>query len=134
MNSDNNNPMTFREMRRQRREERRALRGGAGWLGGIAIILVGLLLLAQNMNMLYLQNWWALFILLPALGSFAAAWGMVRSAGGHFNKYARSAVISGVLFTLAAGMFLFNLNWSLLGPILLVLAGISLLLNAMLPE
>lgn len=122
------------ENRRQRREQRRELRGGAGWLGGIAILLVGLILLAQNMNLFVLQNWWALFILLPALGSFATAWRIIQSNEGHLTKYARGAIISGVMFTLAAGMFLFNLNWTLMGPVLLVLAGLGLLGNALIPE
>ena len=133
-NTTQDYPYNRREQRQQRREQRRSGRGGAGWLGGIAIILLGLILLAQNMNILIVQNWWALFILLPALGSFTTAWRMIQSNEGHFTKYARAAIISGVMFTLAAGMFLFNLNWTLMGPLMLVLAGISLLVNAIIPE
>lgn len=133
-NNVNSNTYDRHEERRQRRAERRALRGGSGWMGGVMIILLGLILLAQNMNLFVLQNWWALFILLPAVGSFTAAWRMVNAAEGHFNRYARSAIISGVIFTLAAGMFLFNLNWPLWGPVLLVLVGLGLLVNALIPE
>ena len=135
MNNDvNTNRYDRVEQRRQRREERRELRGGAGWIGGAMILLLGLILLAQNMNLFVLQNWWALFILLPAIGSFTAAWRMVNASGGHFTRYARSAVIGGTIFTLAAGMFLFNLDWSLWGPVLLVLVGLGLLGNALIPE
>ena len=51
-NNVNSNTYDRHEERRQRRAERRALRNGAGWMGGVMIILLGLILLAQNMNML----------------------------------------------------------------------------------
>ena len=54
--------------------------------------------------------------------------------GGHFGMRARSSTILGLIFTLASGMFLFNLNWKIFGPGLFILAGLGLILNAMLPD
>jgi hypothetical protein len=85
------------------------------------------------MHLVDIQNWWALFILIPALGSFGTAWGMARAAGGHFGMRARGAFIVGLGLTLVTAMFLLNLNWTVLGPALLLLAGLGLLINAVLP-
>jgi len=47
--------------------------GSGGLIIGGALIVFGLIIMLQNMGLMYLQNWWALFILIPAFGSFAAA-------------------------------------------------------------
>jgi hypothetical protein len=41
-----------------------------GWFG-VALIALGMLFLVQNYLGYELRNWWALFILIPAIGSFA---------------------------------------------------------------
>ena len=124
------------EERRQRREERIAARGGrsgSAWVLGGILIVVGILLMLQNLNLFYLQNWWALFILIPAVGSFAAAWRIYQNAGGHLTAPARSSLIGGLILTMVTAIFLFNLNWTILGPILIILIGIGILINTFLP-
>lgn len=135
--NDNSSQPNFtdrREERRERRQERRLGRRGGEWMWGILLILLGAILYMRNMNIYILNNWWALFILLPALGSFATAWRISQAAGGGFPARARSALIFGVVLVLVTAMFLFSLNWTILGPILLALAGIGLIINGMLPE
>jgi len=122
------------EQRRQRREERRALREGNGWAVGAILVLLGLIMLGQNMNVFTLKNWWALFILLPALGSLGTAWRLFQADGGRLSRHARNALIAGLLLAGLSGMFLFGLNWTWVGPVLLMLAGIAILTNAVLPE
>jgi hypothetical protein len=123
-----------REARWQFRQERRAARSGSEWIVGIVLVLIGVVWYARTMNIVFIQNWWALFILIPALGSFATAWGMARTAGGHFGMRARSAFVFGLGLTLVTVMFLFNLNWTIFGPALLLLVGLGLLINGMLPK
>lgn len=133
---DNSSPNNFsnrRAERQQRIDERRAARAGGGWIGGALLLFIGLLLLGRNLNFMTFDNWWALFIMLPALGSFSTAWGMYQAAGGRFTMRARSAMIVGLVLTAVTIMFLFNLNWTILGPVLLILAGIGLLVNVVLP-
>jgi len=131
-NSSSNNYANRRSERRQRINERRAMRSGGEWIGGALLLFIGLLLLARNLNFMTFDNWWALFIMLPAIGSFSTAWGMYR-ADGHFSMRARGALIGGLVLIAITAMFLFNLNWTILGPGLLILAGIGLLVNVMLP-
>ena len=120
----------------RRREERWAARGGRGsgaWIGGAILIILGLVFLLQNMGAFVLNNWWALFILIPAIGAFGAAWRTYQTAGGRLTAASRGSLISGFVLTMVAAVFLFNLNWTVVGPVLIILAGIALLMNAFLP-
>ncbi len=127
------NDMNTRSDHLEERRQGRTQRGGGAWVGGAMLILLGLILAGQNMNLLAFENWWALFILLPAIGSFATAW-RVYQAEGRFTMRARSAAIIGLIFTLAAAMFLLEMDWTTFGPVLLILAGIAILVNALLPD
>jgi hypothetical protein len=111
--------------------ERRANRSGNGWIGGAVLIAVGIILLLQNMGNYYLNNWWALFILIPAVGAFSTAWRAYQESGNRLTSRVRGSLFGGSIMVLITFMFLFNLNWTIFGPILLVLAGAGLLVGAM---
>ncbi len=129
----------WREMRRaekaQRREERRAWRNSRpfNWVWGAVLILIGLILLLQNLTGMFLFNWWALFILIPAFMAFSAAWGNYQS-NGRLTKTGRSSLIGGGALTIITVIFLFNLNFGYLWPILLILGGVSVLFSELLPD
>jgi cation transport ATPase len=129
----------WREMRRSereaRREERRARRGSSGtaWVGGVILILLGIIFLLQSMRGFYLNNWWALFILIPAVGSFADAWNIYRQTG-RLSRRVRGAFITGCVFLLITATFLFNWNWGLVLPVLLIIWGVTILLNSLMPD
>ena len=109
------------------------LAAGGAWIGGVILIGLGMIFLLQNTGALYLQNWWALFILLPALGSFGESFTEYR-VSGRFNARARGSLVAGLVFTAIASVFLFNLNFSLLLPIILIVAGVGILFNTVLPD
>lgn len=135
-NPMNNAPLDRHEARRLRREARRAGRythTAGTWVGGAILIGLGVMLLLQNYGAFYLRNWWALFILLPAVGAFANAARAFRDSGGHLTSPARASLIGGLVLVLVAAVFLFNLSWGLLGPAIIILAGIGILINAVLP-
>jgi hypothetical protein len=120
-----------RSTRRQRIEERRAGRSGS-WAAGAILILIGIFIMLQNLTSFELENWWALFIMIPALGAFGNAWRAFQNDGG-LSGQARASLISGVILTMVTAIFLLGLNWTILGPVLLILAGVGLLLNVILP-
>ena len=121
-----------RAARRQRLEDRRAGRYGGSWIVGAILILVGIVIMLQNLTSFYFENWWALFILIPAAGAFGNAWRTYRSSQ-RLTAPARASLISGIVLTMVAAIFLFNLNWTVIGPVLLILAGLGLLINVILP-
>lgn len=117
----------------ERRKNRREHHGGE-WILGIVLIGLAVIMLLDNQKIYTLNNWWALFILIPALGSLGNAWRTAQSDGGRFNRQARSSLIVGLGFLLVTAMFLFSLSWTVMGPFLLALAGVGLLINGLLPD
>ena len=117
------------------RAQRRSMHGtwGYGWAGGAILILLGVIFLLQNLGALYFNNWWALFILIPAIAAFGAAWNMYHLSG-HFHSGVRGSIITGGVLVLVTATFLFNLNWAIVFPVLLILGGAALLVNALLPS
>jgi hypothetical protein len=127
-------PLSRAEWRAQRRAERRANRGGgAPWILGAILIVLGVGFLAQAFGRIDFTNWWALFIFIPAIGSFAAAWRRYQAAEGSVTSGALGSVIGGLVLSAVALAFLFNLNlglnWNLVWPLLLILGGLALLLQ-----
>lgn len=117
------------QSRFERRAARRAARqaGGGAWLGGLLLIGLGVLFLMQNMGYLTnFSNWWALFLLLPAAGTFSAGMGAYRRDGA-WTQEAVGPMLATAVFVGLTAVFLFNLNLSLFGPILLIGAGLLLL-------
>jgi hypothetical protein len=98
------------------------------WIPGLVLILVGVIFLAANLWDFHLDNWWALFILIPAFGNFNTAVEKYRRAG-RWTRGARSALGWGMFFVLIAATFLFNISWSLMWPVLLILLGLGFILN-----
>jgi riboflavin transporter FmnP len=107
------------------------VRRGGPWIGGVVLILLGLIFLVQNLSGAQLGNWWALFILIPAIGSLAAAW-RAHQTHGRLTAAARGPLIGGLVLTLVALIFLLNLNWGQVWPLFLILAGLGALLAALL--
>jgi cellulose synthase/poly-beta-1,6-N-acetylglucosamine synthase-like glycosyltransferase len=123
------------EQRWERRQERRKLRNGGGeWILGVILILLGGFIYLQTMKIYTLNNWWALFILIPGLAALVEAWRVYRAAEGKFTRRARGSLILGVGLLLVTTIFLLGLNWTIFGPILLVLAGASMIINGMIPD
>ena len=111
--------------------ERRTQSRGAPWAAGLVLILLGAAFMLQNFGLFTvpLHNWWALFILIPAAAAFDQAYHTYRQEGNLLTGPARASLIGGVVLTLIAATFLFSLSWSLIFPLLLILAGVSVLLN-----
>lgn len=105
----------------------------SGWVAGAVLIAVGIILLLQNLDVMTipLENWWALFIFIPAIGAFARAWDAYQLAGGHLTERARGSLFGGVILCLVACTFLFSLNWAIFGPVAMVLVGLSVLIGSL---
>lgn len=132
-NQTNNNPTpSWRELRAQERQERRAARGNNAWIFGVILVLIGGLLFLQNMNMFTLHNWWALFILIPGFGALAGAWRMFRDTGEVTGGVIGALLLGVVLVGMAAVFVLdLSLDWTRVFPVVLVLIGVLLLIPSL---
>jgi hypothetical protein len=95
------------------------------WLG-VALVAFGLVFLVQNYFGFELHNWWALFILIPAIGSFGAAYSVWREHGN--TTAAAGSLTMGVLFTAVAAIFLMDVPWGRVWPVFVILAGVAMLI------
>jgi uncharacterized membrane protein YjjP (DUF1212 family) len=115
-------------------EERRKSQNREPWFVGVILILVGVLFLIQKTTGMNFNNWWALFILIPTVESFTRAWQAIQSADGRVTSSARSSLIGGLVLTTVTAILFFDLDWVIFGPVLLIVAGMGVLLNAVLPK
>jgi len=98
------------------------------WILGLILIGLGLVFFVSNVTGFYFQNWWALFILVPGIASFANAWNAYRE-DGRWSKRARGGLVGGSIISLVAFIFLFNLDWGKIWPVFLILIGVNVLLG-----
>ncbi|MCP4425251.1 MAG: hypothetical protein GY803_12215 [Chloroflexi bacterium] len=97
-------------------------------LGGAALLFIGLLFAAINLGGIgRLENWWGLFILLPAVLFLGLGWN-ARSGDGRFPFLARVSFGSGLIVFTVAAMFLLDLNWGRWWPLMITVPGMSLIL------
>lgn len=101
----------------------------SNWIRAGVLIVVGLGLLASNFTDFTFNNWWALFMLIPAFGMFAAVW-RDSQVNGRITSNSTGPLISGLAMVVMMIVFLFNLNWSGLWPLGLVFGGIAVLLSS----
>jgi hypothetical protein len=99
-------------------------------IGGIILIGLGVIFLLQNIGWFYIGNWWALFILLGTAGAWGSALHTYQNNGQRLTQAVLGSFVGGLFPLAIALIFLFNLNWSTVWPIFLVLAGVSVLSKA----
>jgi len=103
-------------------------------IGGITLILMGLVFLWQNVTGLELGNWWAALMLLPAGALWARAWLVYRANGGKLTRQILWLIFGGLMPCLVAIVFVLNLDWDKVWPVMLVAAGVVALLNSFIPH
>ena len=101
-----------------------------GWMPGLLLILIGAFFLLRNFTGYQIENWWALFILIPALGNFTSAYERFQTAG-TFDRHVRNELFWGVFFTLLSASFLIAVDFGLIWPAFLILGGLGMLLGAL---
>jgi hypothetical protein len=122
-----------REARWQGRAERWSRHSGrSGLVWGVILILLGIVFFLQNSGIAVALNWWAVFILIPAFWSFVRAWESYREHG-RLTRRAASSAVGGTLLTVVALVFLFNIGFGTLWPLLLIAGGVALILTGFVP-
>ncbi|MHB1356547.1 MAG: hypothetical protein ACYCZF_11280 [Anaerolineae bacterium] len=104
------------------------------WMGGAILIFIGVVFLIKEILPVQLDNWWALFILIPAFSSFASAWAVYQKEQ-RLTSVVRGSLIGGLILTCVALFFLFQIRLGQYGwPILLIVAGVVVLLSALIKD
>ena len=97
-----------------------------GMTSGLILIAVGIIFLVMQFGGFHINNWWALFILIPVV----TAWNRAIKTSAENGKITEESIqsITGSLFPLfVAAIFLFNWDWGQVWPGFIILAGINAL-------
>lgn len=129
--------MDRRTQRRAEKEawrvERRKLRHNSplsGWIGGGTLIIVGLAFLARNvLGWELTNNWWAIFMLIPALSALTMAWRFSKSDQPHLRRAAFGPLVGGGFMLIIAVALFFDVSLQLVWPLLLIVIGLSFILK-----
>jgi hypothetical protein len=96
--------------------------------GAVGLIALGVIFLLKQygVDIPLFQNWWALFILIPAIGALWTGFNIYNRAG-TWTQEARGAIGGGVIILLIALIFLLDLDWGKVWPLFLIVPGVMLL-------
>ena len=100
------------------------------WVPGLVLIGIGVVFLLNNFTNFHLNNWWALFILIPAFATLGNFWRAYRGAG-RVNHDARGSLIGAMILFFVAAVFLFGWSWGAVWPFFLIIAGLGALLSGL---
>ena len=79
----------------------------------VVLILVGLALSVGILTGYTIDNWWALFMLIPVGTMSMELWQDYR-VNGRLSKKTRGLIIPITILSVIVGIFLFNLSWSII--------------------
>lgn len=103
------------------------------WIG-LIFIGGGAIVLLNQMGILSFElNWWALFILMPAVGALSGAYNRYRMTNSLFDMGVMMPALIGLFmvalsFSMLVGVF-WNINWSLYWPIILMIIGLGIIVG-----
>jgi FtsH-binding integral membrane protein len=117
-------------MDNQEKRHRHRYWGGLGM--GLVVIAVGVVFLLRNLGIdlpfLQFHNWWAIFILIAALGplSYAAQrWHEL----GRVDGLVLHSLLSALVIVLVASFFLLDLSWERWWPLFVIYGGLWMLVK-----
>ncbi len=117
----------FKDLKDEEKGDESAAKSN-NWMMALVLIVVGLGLLVSNFTGFSFDNWWALFMLIPAVAMLTNVWRDYQ-ANGRLTSKCTGPLIGGLAILVMAVIFLFNLNWSGLWPLAFVFGGIAVLLS-----
>ena len=99
---------------------------------GLVVIAVGVVFLLRNLGydlpFLRYHNWWALFILVGAVGPLTLAAERYRAIG-RMDWVVLHSLLSAVAVILVASFFLLDLDWATWWPLFVIYGGFWMLLK-----
>ncbi|MEO8668818.1 MAG: DUF5668 domain-containing protein [Bauldia sp.] len=131
MTDNSPGPGDWRNERDREGGERHGHGWGGPWIGGVILIVIGVIFLLQNFGWQMPKNWWAAFILIPAVGSLMAARRTYEANGGQLTGAVIGPAVAGVLFVVMAVALFLGIDWGAFWPIILILIGGGIMARTM---
>lgn len=96
---------------------------GGAWVGGAILIAVGVVFLLSDMGYSLPANWWAIFILIPAVAALVRAWRIWQGVDGPSDAL-WGPLVSGIILAVISVALFFGVDLGAIWPILLILLGV----------
>jgi hypothetical protein len=101
------------------------------WIG-LIFIFGGVAVLLNQLGLLPFElNWWALFIMMPAVGFLSGAYNRFRANDNLFTMEVAFPALIGLFLTALSFSLLvgaaWNFDWSLFWPIIIILIGLGMI-------
>ena len=113
-------------------ESKPACRHCGGLTMGLIVIAIGVFFLLRNFGIILpfmeYHNWWALFILIGAIGPLSYAARRYRARGKVDGVVLHSLVSAAAVITVAL-FFLLQLSWNQWWPLFIIYGGLWMLAN-----
>lgn len=110
-------------------QEKQTRPHSSSWAFGLAVIVIGALLLARNLGLdlffLDFHNWWAFFILAAAINPLLNAWKSYQADG--FNQATFNHLVSGSTIIFIALIFLLDLSLGVWWPSFIIIGGLYMM-------
>ena len=104
--------------------------GNSSTVMAIIFIIVGVGLIVSNITGFEFDNWWVLFMFIP-VAMFIRNIYMDYQANGRLTSASTGAIIASIAIVLVASTFVFEaITWSMIWPVGLIFAGISIFLGS----
>jgi uncharacterized protein YqgC (DUF456 family) len=101
-----------------------------GLIPGSVMIFLGILFLLWNFDILEIgHRWWALFFLIPISFMLADMIHRRRFPGQSGDGRSRGSLVGLVTLSSLMVIFLFDMRWSVVWPIFIIIGGLSVLLS-----
>lgn len=97
-------------------------------MGGIIILIVGVIFLANNFGFHLPANWWAVFVLVPAVAALVTAIRFYRVDKAMSARVMGSATGGVLMLAIALALF-FGVNWGMFWPVILIIIGGGIVLR-----
>lgn len=101
----------------------------SSWVFGLAVIVIGSLLLARNLGIelffLDFHNWWAFLILAAAISPLANAYQSFKAEGFSQNTF--NSLVSGSTIVFIALIFLLDLSLTTWWPSFIIIGGLYMM-------
>jgi hypothetical protein len=102
------------------------------WIIGFALLLIGGILLIQNLFRWEIDQWWFILLMIPSMGAFITAWRRYRSFGKSQRSSILRQIVIGVFFLLMTVILFFHLGVQIILPLTLIMVGMIIFVSILL--
>lgn len=109
-----------------RNDENKKQNGGFQMSAGLMMVGIGVIFLINEITNFQIINWWAIFILVPAVLNWGNAYKLFQETG-TITKEVIQMVLTSLFPVIVASIFFFDMDWGKVWPVFIIIGGVTAL-------